>query len=109
MALKLTKSGINLDTKETEEKGNKPPFVSVELTKRGYQSIAITEKNAKRTRRDFSSTTTTEGTGETTKTYYSQAHNDDDKFDGSPCLFTNNDGVSVLKEIISYFDDDNSE
>ena len=42
MALKLIKSGINLDTKETEEKENKPPFVSVELTKRGYQTITIT-------------------------------------------------------------------
>ncbi len=30
---------------------------------------------------------------------------DDQIFDDSPCSFTNSDGVVVLKEIISYFDD----
>lgn len=108
MALKLTKTAGNLDTgADCIEKNaeGKLPFRPVELTKRGHQTMRITEKNAKRTRHSSRSTSTTKGTTETIDGndgivgYY-----DHEIIDDSPCSFTD-DGVTVLKEIISYFDD----
>ena len=108
MALKLTKTaGINLDTGADciENAEGKLPFRPVELTKRGHQTTRITEKNAKRTRHSSPSTSITKGTTETIDGndgivgYY-----DHEIIDDSSCSFTD-DGVAVLKEIISYFDD----
>lgn len=101
MALKLTKTAGNLDTgADCIEKNaeGKLPFRPAELTKRGHQTMRITEKNAKRTRHSSPSTSTTKGTTETIDGndgivgYY-----DHEIIDDSPCSFTD-DGVTVLKK-----------
>lgn len=105
MALKLTKA-VHLDARdvmsgESNTNENKL-FVPVELTKRCYQSMSITEKKSKRLRKTRLSNKT-EMLGECS--LGALEHEDALISDNTPCLFASNDGVSVLKEVISHFDD----